>query len=513
LDIDSNILRLPLITAEPARPARAVRTFTPATRPGNVARVDDYLLERHQLRDRLSTLLDAIAPGRRPSSRIVRAIAREAKADGEHSIRALVELYLGEPTERRQEVARRVLQGLPHALVESAIGSALLSPNLTDAQREKLTSLAGTLANAGPTEAPQRFVQPMQLQYTVVELVEAYLEAIEEARASEPEAVGLVWLRGFRGLPDEFRVPLLHALGQRRDPSFMPVFEIEARNNCADVRRAVAECLGNLQCREALDLALRMEFDQDIMVRYDASIASDHLRRQKRLAFAAPPPTFDRCFCMAVPSSGSAGVLYVVRTPDGSLKFCSLLLDTWHRGVIDVWGNVACDESQLAEVVLAFSAEVANATSDTGRPRRPQFAAISRSEALELIRNSVAVSRARGRRLPAEYPIWERLFRMEQEDEPSSANPDQTNIVDEFVFDLHCAGCTRRIYVNRSRTNVSVSSGYAFCSKCLSRERECGKCGRAFRLGTVSAKRILAAFEDGTCTRCICKAAKTQACS
>jgi hypothetical protein len=216
---------------------------------------------------------------------------------------------------------------------------------------------------------------------------------------------------------------------------------------------------------------------------------------------------------MAVPSSGAAGVLYIVRASDGSMKFCSLLLDTWHRGVVDVWGNVECDQSQLAEVVLAFSAEVAHVSSpDSGKPvRRPQFMAVTRSEALELIRNSVSVSRARGRRLPAEFPIWERLFRMETEDEPVPAShAEQTNVVDEFVFDLHCAACTRRIYVNRARTNVSVSGGYAFCSKCLSKQRECTSCGRGYRLGSISSKRILAAFDDGICTRCICKGAKSK---
>jgi hypothetical protein len=89
----------------------------------------------------------------------------------------------------------------------------------------------------------------MQLEYTVVELVEAYLEAIEEANATVPEAIGLVWLRGFRGLPDEFRVQLLRALAERRDPSFLPVFDIEACNACTEVRRTVAECLRQFAAR------------------------------------------------------------------------------------------------------------------------------------------------------------------------------------------------------------------------------------------------------------------------
>ena len=75
-------------------------------------------------------------------------------------------------------------------------------------------------------------------------------------------------------------------------------------------------------------------------------------------------------------------------------------MDTWHRGIVDAWGNVGCDEAQFAEVVLAFSSEVAHASGDTSSifgsaNRRPRFAAISRGEALEMIRNSVTVSRAR----------------------------------------------------------------------------------------------------------------------
>lgn len=512
LDADSNIVRLPNTASnETARANRSPGIIPRLHEVGRAARVDDCLLERHELRERLSTLLDSVPPTRRPSGRVVKAIAQQAHAAGNESARALVDLYLEEKVSRRQDVARRVLEGLPRPLVESAVEQALASCKTSASRRKRLECLSAALAEKPVADAPARFVPPMQIQYTAAELVEAFLEALEEAHATEPEAVGLVWLRGFRGLPDNYRAHLLRAVAERRDPSMIPVLEIEAHNTSVEVRRAVAESLPHFKVREALDLALRLEFDQDVMVRYDAARAVEQLRKLKRLPLAVPAPVFDRCFCMAVPGAGSAGILYAVRTADGSIKFCSLLLDTWHRGIVEAWGNVGCDDSELAEVVLAFSSEVVHSSGQNGASismRRPHFTAISRNEAVELIRSSVAVSRARGRRLPAEFPVWERLFRYEVEDEPSCVGADRPSIVDEFVFDLHCAACNHRIYVNRTRTNLSVSAGYAFCSRCLSKERECARCGRAYRLGSVSAKRILAAFDDSTCTRCICKESK-----
>ncbi|MGI8907859.1 MAG: HEAT repeat domain-containing protein [Candidatus Sumerlaeaceae bacterium] len=478
---------------------------------GGGARVDDCLLERYQLRDRLSTLLDAVPPNRRPARRVLRAMALETRAAGEQSASALLDLYLSERAPRREEVARLILQGLPRPLVDNLVRQAMESPATSEVHKEKLTALGVALAKAHADAPPQRFVPPTQIQYTAAELVEAYLEAVEEAQATEPEAIGLVWLRGFRGLPDAFRVQVLRALAERRDPLFMPVLETEARNDSVEVRRTVAGVLGNLRVQEALDLAMRMEFDVDVMVRYDAGRAAEQLRKGKRLPRAVAAPVFDRCFCLAVPGVGAAGILYAARAADGTIKFCSLLLDTWHRGVVDAWGNVGCDESQFAEVVLAFSAEVSHVSCPEVSRRvyncRPQFLAITRAEALELIRNSVMVSRSRGRRLPAEFPLWERLFRYENEEEHEISS-EHANIVDEFVFDLHCAACNRRIAVNRTRTNLSVSGGYAFCSKCLAKQRVCSSCGKPYRLASISAKRILAAFDESTCTRCVSRTAR-----
>jgi len=450
----------------------------------------------------METLLEAFPPGRKPSLRLLKALAQEARSEGEQSARCLLELYFRQKRSVAKRAARMVLEGLPGETLAAV--SQSVAPGLTPEQARELEeilfvrtarSAAATTDDAPVPEKNQR------LYYTAAELLDVFLQALEDSNATEPEAVGLVWLRGFRGLPLECRVPVLQALAQRPDPTFVPILEAEAQNPAVEVRRTVAGILPSFRYEEALALARRLHDDEDILVRYDAAKAEQALLNVRNLPAASRPPAFDHAYCLALPQAGVAGVLYATRDANHCIKFCSILIDTWSRGIVDAWGNIDCDDEQFADVLLAFASQVSEAAMASSTTQ-PDFQAISQYEALELIRAGADLTVRRGRRLPAEYALWERLFRHDMRI-ARAPQPGGSTLLEDFAFDLHCTCCTRPISANRKRTNVAVSNGQAFCKRCLTRERKCAGCGREYRLAALSSRRLASAVTHARCSRCV----------
>ncbi len=472
---------------------------------GRSARIDDVLVERHALRARLQNLLETMPQRRKPPRKLVQALAEEAQSDGEASARTLIELYLDETNLRRANLVRLVLQTLPPDVLTASTGALA---GLRTLSAEEVSAIEEMVFHATAHEearahTPKTQRPPARVYYPAGELFDTFLRALEEADAHEPESAGLVWLHGFRQLPVESRVGLLSALAQRVDPLFVAILEIEAFNPSIEVRRAVASILPSFPYQETLDLALRLRFDEDVIVRYDAGKAEQALQKAGRLPRATSLPHFDHAYCVALPSAGIVGVLYAARDSKECIKFCSVLVDTWHRGIVDVWGNVNCTDDQFSDVLLAFASRMAE-TALNASAVEPHFHPITRMEALQLIQEGAQLTLRRGRRLPAEYPLWSRLFRHETESESEvQASMHVRSIVDEFVFDLQCSCCTRPIAANRQRTNLAVSGGQAFCKRCLNRQRRCTGCGKDFRLAALSSRRIASAATHALCTRCI----------
>lgn len=428
----------------------------PARKPRVLARIDDTLVQQFHLRERLENLLLAVPDGRKPGRAIQQRLKQEVLAHLPDSASIAIDLYLEQNSTSRRQALRLVLLPVPAV---SEITVRLLEDPQLPIEKKKLLRQLLPRACAGATSSID---PPLQLLYTPTELLDAFLEAAAAAGAEEPETYGLVWLRGFRELEAGPRAQLIEGLAARRRNEFIAILQVEACNPDVSVRRAVASSLQYFTCNEALDLAAELQWDPDPIVRHDAARAESSLLTLPQLV-STGPCVFHRGFCLAAPSVGLAGVLYSVHAA-GGLKFTSMLLDTWHRGVVDAWGNTGVQEERFGELVLAFASEVSHfaATGEAWRSAAT-FESISQDEASDLIRNCASLTVRRRRKLPAEFPLWHRLLQAASDGKPG---PESGSLTCEFVFDLHCSGCGKPIAANRLRSNVCTTSHGAYCHRC-----------------------------------------------
>lgn len=455
--------------------------------PGPVAlrtaRIDDHLIERHETRLKLEQLLDTVTDTEDLSPNDIRILRRKARKAGPDVLRQLVEIYAGE-TSTRADVAFLVLNDFPEPQLQPALMEALADPKLAQDTRVRLLALG--------TFDPDREAD-MEYVFDVIgarptELIQAFTAAVGDR--VEPEELALMWLADFADLPRDERLSLISFFMDEGLPQFMPALEIEAHSTHWQVRGAIARGLRKFECREAMVLAQRLSHDRNPTVRYDAHATMDLLGKIENPEWQFAPPKFYECWWSPSPELGSATVLYIARDQRKRFKVCSLLLDTWNRGIVDVWGNLGLSMKDMQDLVADYENEAKNfGVTDM------QLIQVDRAEVLFLIEQCVRLSDKRHRRMPPEFHVWERLFRHEEFTFDGSKSL--------FKFELKCSDCSSMILPNRLRTNVFLDEQIALCRKCLLKERECSDCKRHYRLGDLHDWDILQSYHCNCCDECI----------
>jgi hypothetical protein len=319
------------------------------------------------------------------------------------------------------------------------------------------------------------------------ELVESFTSIV--GGMLEPEEVALMWLREFGPLPPADRVRVLDNLVRQSNPYFIPILDLESRSPDPGVRLAVAQALKSVSVGEATEIAVRMHgSDPDLMVRYEAGRALEALNERGELPRQCVLPRHEAAYALCRPAIGIATIFYAARDSRDRIKFCSMVLDTWGRGIEEAWGSVGHTGESFREII-----EDLNSRSG-GRSSAGGVEPVSRDYAVFLIRETLRVALRRGRAVPPEYWVWEGLFRHESCRYDPASSP--------FQFDLHCSECRRAILPNRLRNNLHAGPGLALCRKCLGRARNCHACAGGYRLGALAAALVGKSHESGVCGIC-----------
>lgn len=452
-------------------------------RARSVARVDDWLVERHDSRVRLLELLDNAPADAEASAAEIRRLRKKSRQCSENAIRGLLEIYVAEAG-HRGELAFHILGDFPDSQLQPILATALASTTLGREAKLKLLALSA-FENERDFSTEHAF-EAMSVQPS--ELVEAFNSAV--ADMLEPEEIALMWLQDFWDLPRDEKLSLVSFFIDQANARFFPAIELEAYSPNVDVRRTIVRGLHKFQFREAKDLAERMLEDRNPTIRFDAQKQLTALSSIVDLQPYYPPPIYETCYCLATPEHGLASLLYAVRDRRNRIKFCSILIDCWNKGISDCWGNVGLPPAKFDEVISDFIHEAAG----FGISGDETFQEIPRDYALYLIHEGLKLGQARRGQLPVEFRIWERLFRYETfRFDPASSL---------MKFGLTCSNCDQPVYANRRRSNLFVKDSLVVCRKCLTLQRTCENCGRDYKLADILVTTDRRAYRGSTCGQC-----------
>jgi hypothetical protein len=190
--------------------------------------------------------------------------------------------------------------------------------------------------------------------------------------------------------------------------------------------------------------------------------------------------------------AGQFGVVYAVKSEAGLIKFCSVLIDSWDRGVVDCWGDVGKKEKEFVSIVGALDKEI----------EQFSYREVDSNYALHLLREGVRLATKRGYQLPNEFRVWQPLI----EEQPYRARSYG------ITFGLECLQCGKWIRFEHKKESVWVLGEVALCAACVSQKSKCEHCGG--RLTVTESYALVTPSSDHVeviCKRCYNRTKKKKA--
>ncbi|MCH8859387.1 MAG: hypothetical protein IID54_07415, partial [Proteobacteria bacterium] len=234
----------------------------------------------------------------------------------------------------------------------------------------------------------------------------------------------------------------------------------------------VAEGLKDFAYPQAVGILERLGQSSDMGIRLAAEESLGILRASlpdlssgDDLAFPLGQGVFHKAYVSHDPLCGQYSVIYSRRAEDGSIRFCTALIDTWDTGLKDMWGNVCASDEAFEELVASLDMSI----QDEEEEAEFRYEAAKPEFALFLLRRAEALTLDRGYDFPKHHALWGQLY--SEEPDPPSFN---------IAFGLECLECRRSIQMSDADAGEMPSlivEEFAVCGECLREKMHCANCG------------------------------------
>ncbi|MCX7017097.1 MAG: hypothetical protein NTW86_31800 [Candidatus Sumerlaeota bacterium] len=521
----------------------------PGHRGQRALRIDDSLVERHEARRTIETVLRRRVQSVDDAE--VKRVAREIRRLSPQAEETLLDIYLADPGELGHS-ALLMLSEMPHEKADRRLDALLARRGMSDKELTQLLTAKAFLQGV-PEDAFHVLAQHGDPQELMLRITGQMWE-----KFSAEEAAAL-WIEQFAKLEPGERATVLDLFLQKPCPSLLGIARVEARSGDRAIELQIAERLADFPYPGAVALLEELGRSPHI----DARLAADHslaALRRKAPELASIDPKGDwnlgggqfyEAYTMEDPLEGQFIVIYSRQAADGLIRFCSALIDSWDRGLVDMWGGVnhskeefqdvaygggmkagaddadepavdaeegppedgeAIDDKELAEA-LSFLQRAAKGKAGEDRKDSRDFAfedaeddevPLAHSDFVEaapeyvvfLLRAAEDLSRRRGYPLPLTWRVWRDLYAAEPVSHEDFA----------VKFGKTCAGCGNDVRPGTKKSRKSapaVFDSVVLCPSCLAAKNRCADCGR--KIDPMKAMTMVDRVEERVeffCDRC-----------
>jgi hypothetical protein len=454
-----------------------------------VAKIDDSLVERHALREKILTALCQHLEKTQPQTgETLERLKRRLMRTSSKAPELLLDIML---TERKAEsnLALLLLEQIESAAVKRRLQELLRDPKLTERQRAKLATL-----KALQEEQEEETIGKLGLHDGVIgnllEITELVWSHLED------EEIGLLWLEDYFHLPIEEKWGLVRFFLERGKRFYLPIISLELTTHDTEGIKYILEKLRNFVYPETVALLEKWIEHSDVAVRFCAQSVLARvrkaLRKQQQEVSARPKYFFYKAFVGEDALAGEFGVVYAVRSDTGRIKFCSVLIDSWDRGITDCWGDVGKKPKEFESTVRALDKKI----------EQFSYQEVDGNYGLYLMHEGVRLAERRGYPLPNEFRVWQPLI------EQQPYRPRNYGI----TFGLECLQCGKWIRFEHEKESVWVFGQVALCASCVSQKSQCEQCGsplivtESYALVSPSSDHV-----DVICKRCFSRMKRRKA--
>ena len=529
------------------------KSSRPPRRRGNGApRIDDSLVDRHETRRTIETILRRRVQSVDEAE--VKRVAGEISRLSPQAEEALLDIYLADPGELGHS-ALLILSEMPHEEADRRLDALLARRGVGDRELTQLLTAKAFLQGV-PEDAFHALAQHGDPQELMMRITGQMWENFT------PEEAAALWIEQFAALEPHERATVLDLFLQKPCPSLLGIARVEARSGDREIELQVAERLADFPYPGAVALLEELGRTPHI----DARLAADHsleVLRQKAPELASIDPNGDwnlgggrfyRAYVMEDPRDGQFIVIYSREASDGSIRFCTALIDSWDRGLVDMWGGVnhtqeefedvvhggggfeggaddkdepeieeedltdeeeeEVDDKEFAEALAFLQRAVMGKTADVPRDGAEgpdseddededddlsadtDFVTADPEFVAHLLRAAEELTRRRGYPLPLTWRVWRDIY---------AAEP----VIDEdfgVKFGKTCAGCGKDVRPGTEKSRKSapaVFDGVVLCPACLAARNRCQECGR--KINPMKAMILVDPVEESVeffCDRC-----------
>jgi len=419
-----------------------------------VAKIDDSLVQRYALREKILTALCQHLQKTKPQTRdALQRLKRRLLRTSSRAPEMLLEIML---TERKPEsnLALLLLEQMESAAVKRRMQELFRDPKLTERQRAKLATLKALQEEQEETSLGEISVHDSVIG-NLLEITELIWSNLED------EEIGLLWLEDYFHLPIEEKWALVRFFLDRGQRFYLPIIRLELATQDSEGVKYILEKLRNFVYPETVILLEQWAEHSEVAVRICAqsvlATVRKALRKRQDEISARPAYSFYKAYVGEDALAGQFGVVYAVRSDAGFIKFCSVLIDTWDRGIVDCWGDVGKKAKEFASIVRALDKEI----------EQFSYEKVESKYALYLLHEGMRLTTKRGYALPNEFRVWQPLIE-QQPYQPCNYG---------VTFGLACLECGNWIRFEQEKESVWVLGQVALCATCVSQKSQCEHCG------------------------------------
>jgi len=420
------------------------------------AHIDDTLVQAHQLRERVRTLVESLEPETLTVEE-TREIGKRLAAEGPKALRALIDCLFDE-NEKTHRTALVLLSEIHDPSLLETIREILKRPQLPEKVRVAL--LAVEALHQDEDEPDEDTGEPPDLSLqSLLQFAESFWEHLEM------EEISLLWCENFASEPPDERLAMLEALMSSNNPKLLGIARLEMALGNEKILQFLAHNLRMFDSPKAVRLLEDLLGHPDLVVR---TLAEESLAeiKSRRGATAAKPDRPQRRFYRAHLASdnfsGHHSIVYAVKESDGLIKFLVALLDRWDRGVVDCWGNVRYSPEEFKDLLETMAEDFG----DLPQKR------ITKQTALTYLHKAVDLNAHRNHPLPLEFYVWCHLFENERY-RPDPAVPE---------FGADCGVCHKPVRTGPRLPPPWVFGDLVICDNCSKRTFRCPICGSRLSL-------------------------------
>lgn len=445
-----------------------------------MAKIDDSLVQRYALREKILTALCQHLQKTKPQTGdALQRLKRHLLRTSSRAPEMLLEIML---TERKSEsnLALLLLEQMESAAVKRRMQELFRDPKLTERQRAKLATLKALQEEQEETSLGEISVHDSVIG-NLLEITELIWSNLED------EEIGLLWLEDYFHLPIEEKWALVRFFLDRGERFYLPIIRLELATQDSEGVKYILEKLRNFVYPETVILLEQWAEHSEVAVRLCAqsvvATVRKALRKRQQEISARPAYSFYKAYVGEDALAGQFGVVYAVRSDAGFIKFCSVLIDTWDRGIVDCWGDVGKKAKEFASIVRALDKEI----------EQFSYEKVESKYALYLLHEGMRLATKRGYALPNEFRVWQPLI------EQQPYRPCNYGV----TFGLECLECGQWIRFEQEKESVWVFGQVALCAVCVGKKSECEHCGG--RLTVAEAYALVNPSSDHVeviCKRC-----------